>query len=84
MLTPEELHQEMKENKEFNMEMLRKNPWLIPATIALTTLPVAVCIHGFWKNRQLQKKLKIEREKTKQLVLGHHEEKRNYRPFKFH
>lgn len=69
MLTPEELHAEMKEYNEFQMKMVQENPWLIPATIALTTIPVAICIHDFWRNRQLSKKLKIEREKTKRLVL---------------
>ena len=70
MLTPEELHAEMKEYNEFQMKLVQENPWLIPASIALTTIPMAICVHGFWKNRQLSKKLKIEREKTKQLVLG--------------
>jgi len=83
MLMPEELHQEMKAQREFNMELLQKNPWLIPATIALTTVPMAIGIHGFWKNRQLSKKLKIEREKTKQIVLNSPEVK-NHRQFKLH
>ena len=83
MMTPEEVKQEMRENKEFNFELLRENPWLIPASIALTTLPLAIGIHGFWKNRQLSKKLKIEREKTKQLVLEHHSNA-NHHSLKFH
>lgn len=71
MLTPADIHQEIKEHREFQNELLRKNPWLIPASIALTVVPMAISIHGFWKYRQLQKQLKIEREKTKQLALEH-------------
>jgi len=69
MLTPEEFHEDMKQYNEEKLEIIRKNPWLIPASIASTVIPVTVSIHGFWKNRELQKKLKIEREKTKQMAL---------------
>ena len=69
MLTPEQLHTDMKKYNEDKLEIIRENPWLIPASIALTVLPMAISIRGFWKNRQLKKELKIEREKTKQLSL---------------
>lgn len=56
------------------------NPWLIPTTVAVATLPVAVWIASRAKTRNLKKQLQIEREKTKQLMLqqgggphhGHH------------
>ncbi|WP_119326553.1 hypothetical protein [Companilactobacillus musae] len=70
MLTPEDINQEIKEYNEAKLEIIRQNPWLIPASIALMTIPMAVSIHGFWKNAQLKKRLKIEREKTKQLQNG--------------
>jgi len=69
MLTPEEFHEDMKHYNEEKLAIIRKNPWLIPVSIAWTVFPVVVSIHGFWKNRELQKKLKIEREKTKQMSL---------------
>lgn len=83
MLTPEDMQQEMKEFNETKLEILKKNPWLIPATISLTTVPLVIAIHGFWKNRQLSKKLKIEREKTKQLMLEQRNNNPKYHPFKF-
>lgn len=70
MYTPEELHEDIEKYNEGKLEIIRENPWLIPASIALTAIPLAISIHGFWKNRQLKKELKIEREKTKQLALG--------------
>ncbi|KRN98642.1 hypothetical protein [Companilactobacillus kimchiensis] len=69
MLTPEDIHQDMKEYNEEKMALLRENPWLIPTSLLITTIPFAVSAYGFWRNRQLQKKLKIEREKTKQMAL---------------
>lgn len=83
MLTPEKLHQEMKAYNDASLEIVRKNPWLIPASIALTTVPLTISVYGFWKNRQLSKQLKIEREKTKQMALSKAPAK-NHRPFKFH
>jgi len=79
MLTPEEFHEDMKQYNEEKLAIIRKNPWLIPASIASTAIPMAVFIHGFWKNRELQKKLKIEREKTKQMALG--KEVKKIRPY---
>ncbi|HCD08396.1 transposase [Companilactobacillus crustorum] len=69
MLTPEKLHQDVKEYNDESFKLIEKNPWLIPTSVALLTFPIAVSIHGFWKNAILKKKLKIEREKTKQLKL---------------
>ena len=69
MLTPEKIHQDVKAYHEEEMELLKKNPWLIPATMALSLVPVALGIHGFWKNRQLHNQLKIECERTKQLAI---------------
>lgn len=83
MLTPEKLHQEIKANTDVSLEIIRKNPWLIPASIALTTAPLTISVYGFWKNRQLSKQLKIEREKTKQIALNKAPAK-NHRPFKLH
>jgi len=73
MLTPEDLHKDMKQYNEEKLEIIRENPWIIPASIALTLIPAAVSIHGFWKNRLLKKQLKIERERTKQLALKNSE-----------
>lgn len=82
MFTPEELHQEIKAYHDDQMALLQKNPWLIPATISLTVVPMAIAIHGFWKNRQLQKQLKIEREKTKQMALEQKLAPKNHRKFR--
>lgn len=78
MLTPEDINEEIKEYNETKLEIIRENPWLIPASVALMAIPMAVSIHGFWKNAQLKKRLKIEREKTKQLQM---EQLPKIRPF---
>lgn len=83
MLTPSDIHQEIKEQHEFQNELLRKNPWLIPSLVGLTVFPMVISIHGFWKNRQLQKQLKIEREKTKQIALQHADTARKLPRYKF-
>lgn len=83
MLTPEDIHQDMKEMNETKLEIIRKNPWLIPASLCITMMPVVISVHGFWKNRQLSKKLKIEREKTKQMALEQADSAKKYRQFKF-
>lgn len=69
MLSPEEIHQDFKEYSQAELDIIHDNPWLIPASIALCTVPLAISIHGFWKNRILNKQLKIERERTKQMAL---------------
>lgn len=33
MLTPEDINQEIKEYNEAKLEIIRQNPWLIPASI---------------------------------------------------
>ena len=71
MPTSEEIYQEMQKYNEKELEIIRKNPWIIPA---------AICIRGFWKNRQLKTQLKIEREKTKRASLRLSEPKK-IRPF---
>lgn len=67
MLTPKVIHEDFVRYNNESFELLQKNPWLIPATMAWVAIPAVVCMHGFWKNRQLKNQLKIEREKTKQM-----------------
>ncbi|CAJ1185425.1 hypothetical protein FD33_GL001200 [Companilactobacillus paralimentarius DSM 13238 = JCM 10415] len=69
MLLPKDVQEEINHYNEESFQLLHDNPWLIPAILGCMTLPAAVCIHGFWKNQQLKKQLKIEREKTRQLNL---------------
>jgi len=70
MLLPKQIHEDIATYNKESLELLKDNPWLVPATLAITTAPMVICAYGFWKNRQLSKKLKIEREKTKQLALN--------------
>ncbi|AUI70792.1 transposase [Companilactobacillus alimentarius] len=67
MLLSKEMREEMKKYDAEGFKIIENNPWLIPATLAWLMIPTTICIHGFWKNRQLKKQLQIEREKTKQL-----------------
>ncbi|MQS76876.1 transposase [Lactobacillus halodurans] len=69
MLTPEEFKEEFDKLNEEKMAIVKGNPWVIPAASAFCAIPLAICIHGYWKNRQLKNKYKIEREKTKQLTI---------------
>ena len=71
MLTPDKIHQDIKDYNMAKLEIVKKNPWIVPAVCAWMVIPVVVSAHGFWKDRQLKKQLKIEREKTKQLALEH-------------
>ncbi|AKP02251.1 hypothetical protein [Companilactobacillus pabuli] len=80
MPTSEEIYQEMQKYNEKELEIIRKDPWIIPATVAWMAIPAAICIRGFWKNRQLKTQLKIEREKTKRASLRLSEPKK-IRPF---
>jgi hypothetical protein len=80
MQIPEEFYQEMQKRNEKELEIISKIPWLIPATVAWMAIPAAICIRGFWKNRQLKNQLKIEREKTKRATLRLSEPKK-IRPF---
>lgn len=50
-------------------EFIKENPWLIPAGLAIQTVPLAMLIYGHVKKNIYKKKLQIEREKTKQLEL---------------
>ncbi len=61
----------LQEHKEYFTKLVSENPWLIPATVSLEIIPVSLMIHGFWKNRQLKKQVKIEKERTKQFQLEH-------------
>lgn len=69
MLMPKQIHEDMMKYNDQSFSLLEKNPWLIPATLAWIAIPTTICIHGFWKNRQLKNQLKIEKEKTKQAKL---------------
>ncbi|MFC6181143.1 transposase [Lactiplantibacillus daowaiensis] len=69
MLTPSKFQAEISKHHDQMYALLKDNPWLIPATLSMQVIPVALGVHGFWKNRQLSKQLKIERERTKQLAL---------------
>lgn len=73
-MLPKEICEEIHKYDDESFKVIEKNPWLIPATLAWITIPTAICLHGFWKNRQLKKQLKIEREKTKQLTLTNYHE----------
>lgn len=53
-------------------EIIKDNPWLIPAGLALELIPLALFIHGRAQNGIYRKKLQIEREKTRQLMLQSH------------
>ncbi|VDG32460.1 transposase [Lactobacillus paraplantarum] [Lactiplantibacillus mudanjiangensis] len=70
MLTPQDWHHEIKEHHERAYTLVKSQPWLIPTVMIVHLIPVALTIHGFWKNRALHNQLKIEREKTKQLALA--------------
>ncbi|WP_318766970.1 transposase [Lactiplantibacillus carotarum] len=69
MLTPKMIHNDVSAHHQQFLNILEKDPWLIPALTVVHTVPVAIAIHGWCKNRALSKQLKIEREKTKQLAL---------------
>jgi len=69
MLPPKAIHQAINQHHAEMNDLIQKNPWLIPATLALNIIPVAISAHGFWQARQLHLKLKIEREKTKQIAV---------------
>jgi len=51
-------------------DLIDEHPWLIPTTVMLEVIPITVMAHGFWKNRQLKKRLQIERERTKQMQIN--------------
>ncbi|GAK47484.1 transposase [Secundilactobacillus oryzae JCM 18671] len=68
-IDPKQLFEFEKEMRQQNMALVKENPWLVPPVVALAVLPVAVATVGFFHNRSLKNKLKIEREKTKQLTL---------------
>lgn len=53
MPTSEEFYQEMQKRNEKELEIISKNPWIIPATVAWMAIPATICIRGFWKNRQV-------------------------------
>ncbi len=76
MLLPKEIHEDITAYNKESFELLKDNPWLVPAVLAVSTAPIVISAYGFWKNRQLSKKLKIEREKTKQLALKQVESRR--------
>jgi len=69
MLIPKEVRQDLKEHHSQMLKTFDQNSWIIPVITLLHIIPLAIGIHGFWKNRALNKQLKIEREKTKQLAL---------------
>jgi len=69
MLSPKEARNNLKEHRGQILKTIERNSWLIPVLAVLHTIPIVLWIHGFWKNRALNKQLKIEREKTKQLAL---------------
>ncbi|WP_125764889.1 transposase [Companilactobacillus hulinensis] len=56
-------------DKERAINLISDKPWLIPATVLLEIIPVSIVAYGFFKNRRLQTKLKIEREKTMRAYL---------------
>lgn len=69
MLTPQKIHQDISAHHGQVLDIFASHPWLIPTLTAMHTLPLIIAIPGFWKSRALNKQLKIEREKTKQLAL---------------
>lgn len=69
MLTPKMVHNDISAHHAQFLNILEAHPWLIPTLTLLHTLPLIVAAPAFWKNRALSKRLKIEREKTKQLTL---------------
>lgn len=69
MLTPKKIHTDISAHHEQFIEILAKEPWLIPSLTALHLVPVVIGVKGFWKSSELRLKLKIEREKTKQAAL---------------
>lgn len=75
MLSPEESRKNLEESNQQAFEIIHDNPWLIPAVFGTMTIPVAIAVHGFWKNRLVKKQLKIERERTKQLAIKNAEPK---------
>lgn len=46
------------------LKLVNDKPWLIPSTVFLEMIPVSIVAYGFWKNRRLKTRLKIEHEKT--------------------
>ena len=68
-MNPKKLFEFEKMMREKHLDFVKENPWIVPPVVALTTIPVAIAAVGFFHNRSLKKKLKIEREKTKQMEL---------------
>ncbi|WP_047999083.1 hypothetical protein [Lactiplantibacillus herbarum] len=71
MLIPKEIRNDLKAHHNEMLKTFNQNSWIIPIITLLHIIPLAIGIHGFWKSRALNKQLKIEREKTKQLALEH-------------
>ncbi|ETY75018.1 hypothetical protein [Lactiplantibacillus fabifermentans] len=69
MLTPKMMHADCQAHRAEVLKIVQDHPWMVPATVALHVLPIAIMAHGFWKTRELNKRLKIEQEKTKRLAL---------------